>query len=154
MRHADALCVKRPWQCGRDRRRATIGGCLISERLATTRSAAIHDAPETEALTVGRVSDVRLLVGTRGGVITTATLRDATGWAELVDDLGLAGLVRQGLRHTALTWMADAGVELHLLQRVPGHQDPAVTSRYLHLDHQAVLDVGAWPPDERSPDQV
>ena len=39
--------------------------------------------------------------------------------------------------------MADAGVELHLLQRVAGHQDPAVTSRYLHPDHQAVLDVGA-----------
>ncbi|MET0165005.1 MAG: tyrosine-type recombinase/integrase, partial [Vicinamibacterales bacterium] len=57
----------------------------------------------------------------------TATLRDATGWDELVNDLGLAGLVRHGLRHTALTWMADAGVELHLLQRVAGHQDPAVT---------------------------
>jgi integrase len=56
--------------------------------------------------------------------------------------------VRHGLRHTALTWMADAGVELHLLQRVAGHQDPAVTARYLHPDHQAVLDVGtaysAW----------
>jgi integrase len=72
-------------------------------------------------------------------VITTATLRDATGWDELVDDLGLAGLVRHGLRYTALTWMADAGVELHVLQRVAGHQDPAVTSRHLHPDHQAVL---------------
>ena len=61
----------------------------------------------------------------------------------MVDDLGLAGLVRHGQRHTALTWTADAGVELHLLQRVTGHQDPAVTSRYLHPDHQAVLDVGA-----------
>jgi integrase len=96
-----------------------------------------------ERLTVGKARDARLLVGPRGGVITTATLRDATGWDELVDDLGLAGLVRHGLRHTALTWMADAGVELHLLQRVAGHQDPAVTSRYLHSDHQAVLDVGA-----------
>lgn len=28
--------------------------------------------------------------------------------------------------------MANASVELHLLQRVGGHQDPAVTSRYLH----------------------
>ena len=95
-----------------------------------------------ERLTAGRARDTRLLVGPRGGVITTATLRDATGWDELVDDLGLAGLVRHGLRHTALTWMADAGVELHLLQRVAGHQDPAVTSRYLHPDHPAVLDVG------------
>jgi integrase len=38
-------------------------------------------------------------------------------------------LVRHGLRHTALTWMADAGVDLHILQRVAGHQDPAVTAR-------------------------
>jgi integrase len=47
-----------------------------------------------ERLTVGRPRDARLLVDPRGGVITTATLRDATGWDELVDDLGLAGLVR------------------------------------------------------------
>jgi hypothetical protein len=44
--------------------------------------------------------------------------------------------------------MADAGVELHILQRVAGHQDPAVTSRYLHPDTQAVLDArtafSAW----------
>jgi hypothetical protein len=47
--------------------------------------------------------------------------------------------------------MADAGVELHILQRVAGHQDPAVTSRYLHPDVQAMLDAGsafsAWWPD-------
>jgi hypothetical protein len=74
---------------------------------------------------------------------TTGHPSGPRGWDELVDDLGLSGLVRHGLRHTALTWMADAGVELHMLQRVAGHQDPAVTSRYLHPDHQAVLDVGA-----------
>ena len=54
-----------------------------------------------------------------------------------------AGLVRHGLRHTALTWMADAGVDLHMLQRVAGHQDPAVTARYLHPDTRAVLDAGS-----------
>ena len=69
-----------------------------------------------------------------GGVITTATLQDATGWDALVTELGQPGLVRHGLRHTALTWMADAGVDLHILQRVAGHQDPAVTARYLHPD--------------------
>ena len=89
-----------------------------------------------------------MLSGPRGGVITTATLRDATNWDTLVSDLELAGLVRHGLRHTALTWMADAGVDLHILQRVAGHQDPAVTARYLHPDVQAMLDAGtvfsAW----------
>ena len=58
-------------------------------------------------------------------------------------DLGLAGLVRHGLRHTALTWMADSGVLLHVLQRVAGHQDPAMTARYLHPDHRALTDAGA-----------
>jgi integrase len=96
-----------------------------------------------ERLTAERQRDARLFVGPRGGVISTATLRDATGWNQLVQDMGLAGLVRHGLRHTALTWMADAGVELHMLQRVAGHQDPAVTSGYLHPNHQAMVDVGA-----------
>jgi integrase len=104
--------------------------------------------PTLVRLTAGRPGDARLLLGPRGGVITTATLRDATGWDELVRELGHEGLVRHGLRHTALTWMADAGVDLHILQRVAGHQDPAVTSRYLHPDTQAVLDAGtafsAW----------
>lgn len=104
--------------------------------------------PTLVRLTAGREGNDRLLTGPRGGVITTATLRDATNWDQLVGDLGHPGLVRHGLRHTALTWMADAGVDLHILQRVAGHQDPAVTSRYLHPDTQAVLDAGtafsAW----------
>ncbi len=90
----------------------------------------------------------RLSLGPRGGVITTATLRDATKWNELVSRLGYPGLVRHGLRHTALTWMADSGVPLYAPQRVAGHQDPAVTVRYLHPDHDAVRDAGgafsAW----------
>jgi len=104
--------------------------------------------PTLVRLTAGRRGGERLLSGPRGGVITTATLRDATNWDELVTSIGLPGLVRHGLRHTALTWMADAGVHLHILQRVAGHQDPAVTSRYLHPDVQAMLDAGtafsAW----------
>ena len=38
--------------------------------------------------------------------------------------------------------MANAGVELHLLQRVAGHQDPAVTARYLHADVEAMIAAG------------
>jgi integrase len=65
--------------------------------------------PTLARLTVDRDPEERLVTGPRGGVITTATLRDATGWDQLVADLGLPGLVRHGLRHTALTWMAEAG---------------------------------------------
>jgi integrase len=75
--------------------------------------------PTLARLTAGRHPEERLVVGPRGGVITTATLRDATGWDALVTELGQPGLVRHGLRHTALTWMADAGIDLHILQRSP-----------------------------------
>lgn len=98
--------------------------------------------PTLERLVVGRLADERLMTGPQGGVLTTALLRRATGWDSIVTELGLTGLVRHGLRHTALTWMADAGVELHMLQRVAGHTDPAITARYLHPDHRAVLEAG------------
>jgi integrase len=94
--------------------------------------------PTLERLVHGRSPGDRLLVGPRGGVITTATLRDATKWNQLVSRLGYPTLVRHGLRRTALTWMADSGVPLHVLQRVAGHLDPAVPVRYPHPDHDAV----------------
>ena len=59
--------------------------------------------PTLESLVAGRDGDERLMSGPRGGVISTATLRDATKWDEVVGRLGLSGLVRHGLRHTALT---------------------------------------------------
>ena len=99
--------------------------------------------PTLERLIDGKGPDDRLIVGPKGGVITTATLRDATRWDQLVIDLGLDGLVRHGLRHTALTWMADSGVPLYVLQRVAGHQDPAVTARYLHPDTAALAEAGS-----------
>ena len=99
--------------------------------------------PTLARLVDGRSAGERLLTGPKGGVITTATLRDATGWDELVESLGQGSLVRHGLRHTALTWMADSGVSLYVLQRVAGHQDPAVTARYLHPDTRAALDAGS-----------
>ncbi|WP_420814394.1 tyrosine-type recombinase/integrase [Jiangella ureilytica] len=49
---------------------------------------------------------------------------DATKWSELATRLGHPTLVRHGLRHTALTWMADAGVSLDVLQKVAGHLVP------------------------------
>ena len=51
-------------------------------------------------------------------MITTAMPRDATRWHDGVREIGLPGRVRHGLRHTALTWMAHAGVELHIRRRV------------------------------------
>lgn len=77
-----------------------------------------------------------LLRGPRGGVLTTATIRDATKWDELVKGLGMESLTRHGLRHTGATWLADAGVPLHVLQRILGHASIETTKGYLHPDHR------------------
>ncbi|MBS4730612.1 tyrosine-type recombinase/integrase [Mycobacterium sp. SM1] len=88
--------------------------------------------------------DARLFTGPRGGRITTATLRDATSWDEVVTKLGYEHLKRHGLRHTGLTWMADAGVPLHSLRKIAGHGSITTTQRYLHPDRQSVTDAGEF----------
>lgn len=91
---------------------------------------------------VNRDPEARLFTGPRGGRITTAVLRDATSWDEVVAKLGYEHLRRHDLRHTGLTWMADAGVPVHHLRLIAGHGSLTTTQRYLHPDRQAVTDAG------------
>ncbi|MFF7728811.1 tyrosine-type recombinase/integrase [Streptomyces sp. NPDC008001] len=93
-------------------------------------------------LAAGHDPDARLFTGPRGGRITTAVLRDATHWDEVVADLGYEHLRRHSLRPTGLTWMADAGVPLHVLRVIAGHGSLRTTQRYLHPDLQALLAAG------------
>ncbi|WP_246368612.1 tyrosine-type recombinase/integrase [Amycolatopsis echigonensis] len=84
----------------------------------------------------------RLFTGPRGGRISTAVLRDATHWDEVVTKLGFEHLRRHDLRHTGLTWMADAGVPVHVLRKIAGHGSLSTTQRYLHPDQQSITDAG------------
>ncbi|MCC3650619.1 site-specific integrase [Streptomyces sp. S07_1.15] len=90
----------------------------------------------------GRDPMARLFTGPRGGRISTAVLRDATHWDEVVTKLGYEHLRRQDLRHTGLTWMADAGIPLHVL-KIAGHGSLSTTQRYLHPDHRSIDLAGA-----------
>jgi integrase len=101
----------------------------------------------------GNDPDARVFTGPRGGRISTATLRDATSWDEVVTELGYEHLKRHGLRHTGLTWMADAGVPLHSLRKIAGHGTLTTTQRYLHPDRQSLTNAGEllsrhlWSPN-------
>lgn len=90
----------------------------------------------------GSDPSARLFTGPRGGRITTAVLRDATHWDEVVNSLGYEHLRRHDLRHTGLTWMADAGVPVHHLRKIAGHGSLSTTQRYLHPDHASIIDAG------------
>ncbi|MFI7114557.1 tyrosine-type recombinase/integrase [Nonomuraea sp. NPDC050227] len=51
-------------------------------------------------------------------------------------------LRRHDLRQTGLTWMADAGVPLHVLRKIAGHGSLTTTQRYLHPDLSAIAEAG------------
>src|SRR5215510_9560433 len=61
---------------------------------------------------------------------------------EVVTALGYEHLRRHDLRHTGLTWMADAGVPVHVLRKIAGHGSLVTTQRYLHSDAQSIADAG------------
>ncbi|MEU8495206.1 tyrosine-type recombinase/integrase [Streptomyces lavendulae] len=94
-------------------------------------------------LAVGNDPDARIFFGPRGGRISTAVLRDATHWDDVVTELGFEHLRRHDLRHTGLTWFADAGVPLHVLRKIAGHGSLTTTQRYLHPDAGQITAAGA-----------
>jgi Phage integrase family len=109
------------------RRQTTPGPCGLIDKGTKGKRARMVPIVEELREIVGRRLDVarvptsRLFTGPRGGRISTAVLRDATKWDDVVTALGYERLRRHDLRHTGLTWMADAGVPVHVLQKIAGH---------------------------------
>jgi integrase len=131
------------------RRQTTPGpGGLIDKGTKGKRARPVPIIEEIRPLVTRRLSAIsddpmaRLFTGPRGGRITTAVLRDATHWDEVVTTLGYDYLRRHDLRHTGLTWMADAGVPVHVLRKIAGHGSLMTTQRYLHPDQRSILDAG------------
>ncbi|MEU2619656.1 tyrosine-type recombinase/integrase [Streptomyces sp. NPDC007157] len=93
-------------------------------------------------LSAGPNPDARLFTGTRGGRISTAVLRD-THWDDVVTKLGYEHLRRHDLRHTGLTWFADASVQVHVPRRTAGHGSLTTTQRSLHPDLHKITAAGA-----------
>jgi integrase len=102
-------------------------GGLVDKGTKGQRTRAVPLIPKIHELTLQRVAstdgdpDARLFTGPRGGRITTAVLRDATSWDEVVTKLGHEHLRRHDLRHTGLTGMADVGIPIHHLRKIAGH---------------------------------
>jgi len=131
------------------RRQTTPGpGGLIDKGTKGKRARPVPIIEEIRPLVTRRLNAIsddpmaRLFTGPRGGRITTAILRDATHWGEVVTKLGYDYLRRHDLRHTGLTWMADAGVPVHVLRKIAGHGSLMTTQRYLHPDRRSILDAG------------
>jgi integrase len=123
-------------------------GGLVDKGTKGKRARLVPIIPEIRPLVDRRLNSIsddpmaRLFTGPRGGRVTTAVLRDATHWDEVVTKLGYGYLRRHDLRHTGLTWMADAGVSVHVLRKIAGHGSLITTQRYIHPDQQMIIDAG------------
>lgn len=123
-------------------------GGLLDKGTKGKRARVVPLIPEIRPLVVSLIAsaghdpDGRLFVGPRGGRITTAVLRDATHWDEVVTKLGNEHLRRHDLRHTGLTWMADAGIPVHHLRKIAGHGSLTTTQRYIHVEHSDIVAAG------------
>ncbi|MCU1642941.1 MAG: integrase [Nocardia sp.] len=127
------------WTVRRQTTRSSIGA--IDKGTKGNRARYVPLIEEIQAMIADRLAprrrnpDARLFIGPRGGSIDTGSLHRATHWDEVVASLGYRHLVRHTLRHTGLTWFADAGVPIHRLQLIAGHADSRVTELYLRPDH-------------------
>jgi integrase len=138
----------RTWLWNIRRQTTPSPGGLIDKGTEGNRARLVPIIPEVRPLILRRlalISDdpmARLFTGPRGGRISTAVLRDATHWDEVVTVLGYEHLRRHSLRHTGLTWMADAGVPVHVLRKIAGHGSLTTTQRYLHPDQKSIISAG------------
>ncbi len=138
----------RTWQWTVRRQTTPSPGGLADKATKGKRARPVPLIQEVRSLVERRIAagdgqpTTRLFTGPRGGRITTAVLRDATHWDEVVTSLGLEHLRRHSLRHTGLTWMADAGVPVHVLRIIAGHQSLTTTQRYLHPDRRNITAAG------------
>jgi integrase len=140
---------RRNWTWTVRRQTTPSPGGVVDKGTKGKRARAVPLIEEVRPLVDARLNAVsddpmaRLFTGPRGGRITTAVLRDATHWDEVVTRLGYEHLRRHDLRHTGLTWMADAGVPVHVLRKIAGHGSLVTTQRYLHPDSQSIAAAGA-----------
>lgn len=115
---------------------------------------AINDAlyPALVAAKEGRTGDA--VIETPGG---KAVASIKTGFAAAVRRAGLVGVTPHTLRHTAATWMAQAGVPLRDVAGVLGHRDTRTTERvyaHHHPDHQrgAIAALAVALPGQLTPE--
>lgn len=61
------------------------------------------------------------------------------GWATACRKAGLPDLHLHDLRHSAASFMINAGIDLYAVGRVLGHADHRSTMRYSHLSQDSLL---------------
>jgi integrase len=83
------------------------------------------------------------LNGGRGFDVTRHQQSWATSWENLRNMAGpeFKGLRFHDLRHSFITWMAESGTPLPVVQSMVGHMSAVVTRRYTHISNTAAREA-------------
>lgn len=128
---AGTIKVERAWLI-------TSGGQkLLGDPKTTAGRRTVHLPPDAlDALRahldqfVGPADDAWLFKGSRGQPVHPRTLTRV--WATARSTIGRDDLVLHDLRHSGLTWVAQAGATTAELMRRGGHSSPVAAARYQH----------------------
>lgn len=102
----------------------------------------VHEA--LSRLMHGRDRDGLVFTAPAGGFLVESNFRNRV-WRPALQRAGVKYAPPHTMRHTAASWLVQAGVDLYRVQALLGHESFATTQRYAHLDpgaHDVVL--GAW----------
>jgi integrase len=104
---------------------------LIAIPSADRKSVVVPVSKTGKARTVPVAGPIRELVGRLPLEIKYSRLE----WAfrEARSKAGLGHVRFHDLRHTAASWLVNAGVDLYAVGKILGHTAPATTARYAHL---------------------
>jgi integrase len=111
-----------------------------------------HIRGPLDRLVSGRPDDALVFTTSRGRPVGEANFRQRV-WAPALKAAGVPYARPHIMRHTAASWLVQAGVDLERVQAILGHEDYRTTKRYAHLRpgaHDVVLD--AWATLGRSDD--
>jgi integrase len=81
---------------------------------------------------VGADRDRLVFVGSRGAALSDTNFRNRV-WKPSLEAAGMTGVTVHDLRHTAASWLVQAGVPLYDVMRFLGHESITTTQRYAHL---------------------
>ena len=83
-----------------------------------------------------------LFRGRDGGLFDDNHWR-ARVWAPALEDAGVPYAPPHTMRHTAASWLVQAGVPLYEVQKFLGHEKADTTARYAHLAPHADASIRA-----------
>lgn len=98
--------------------------------------------PILERLAAGKEPEDRLLVGPKGGALTTATVRDATNWDQIVSDLGCPTSLGTASGTPARPgWLTQAS-------RCTSSRTSSATPRSRPPEDTSTPTTDTWPPPQ------